>query len=263
MSATNRGADRVTSDNYPTPAWATRRLLGALREHLGIDIRYATVLEPCCGEGAIIRVLRSEGARGPITGVDTRLEALPYARGSGATHVIEARAQAHKAIGRYELAITNPPFDQAADTVEGERSIIPGIIIPGIINATLANATVCAFLLRSSFRLGAFRDNMPDEFKFQQRLEFVASYRCKFITSNGNKVDGCGWAAKVPLTERIAHCPECNPKGLLKTAWLQRSTSDSAEYSWFVWSDRGRSHGLVRVLPDTPLEERKALEAAA
>jgi hypothetical protein len=139
---------------------------------------------------------------------------------------------------------------------------VPDYAHPGIINATLENARFCAFLLRSSFRLGAWAHNMPDELKFQQRLEFVASYRCKYVTSNGNKVDGCGWAAKVPLAQRIAHCPDCNPKGLLKTSWLQRSTSDSAEYSWFIWDERGRDHGITRIIPDTSLEERKTLEIA-
>lgn len=243
MSATNRGAPRVENDVYSTPPWVTRRLLEALKKHLGVNIAHASILEPCCGEGAIIRVLCAGGARGSILGCDVRPEALPYARASGASQVLEGRAQDIKqgAIARYDLAATNPPFDQASE----------------IINATLANAVVCAFLLRSSFKLGAFARNMPDELKLPERPEFVASYRCKFITSNGNKVDGCGWAAKVPLAVRIAQCPDC------KSTALQRSTSDASEYSWFVWSERGRDFGITRMLPSTPLAERKSLEAAA
>lgn len=252
VSATNRGADRITADNYPTPPWATRRLVEVLKTHYGVDIHHASILEPCCGEGAIIRVLRAEGARGHIMGIDTRVEALPYARGSGASRVLENHAQNFIASPGFNLAITNPPFDQAADRYSDESNTFPGII-----NRTLQNASVCAFLLRASFRLGAWRNNMPDEFRFQQRLEFIASYCCKFITSNGNKVDGCGWAEKVPLAERIAECPDC------KSKILQRSSSDSAEYSWFIWAERGRPQGTLRIIPDTALLERKTLEAAA
>lgn len=253
MSATNRGAPRVENDVYSTPAWVTRRLLEALRTHLGVNIAHASILEPCCGEGAIIRVLRADGARGAILGCDIRPECVPHAMAAGATQVITGQAQALAPRAGYELAITNPPFDQAADA----KDTAGNVVAPGIINATLKNAVVCAFLLRSSFKLGAFAQNMPDEYKLPERPEFVASYRCKFITSNGNKVDGCGWAAKVPLAVRIAQCPDC------KSTAMQRSTSDSSEYSWFVWSERNRDYGVTRMLPSTPLAERKALGLAA
>lgn len=254
MSATNRGAPRVENDVYSTPPWVTRRLLEALRTHLGVNIAHASILEPCCGEGAIIRVLRAEGASGQIVACDVRPEAIPHARASGASQAITCSAQEiNTCIAGKDLAITNPPFDQAADSFETATNTTH----VGIINATLKNAVVCAFLLRSSFKLGAFASNMPDEYKLPERPEFVASYRCKFITSNGNKVDGCGWAAKVPLAVRITSCPDC------KSTALQRSTSDSSEYSWFVWSERGRDFGIMRMLPSTPLAERKALEAAA
>lgn len=240
MSATKRGGPRIDSDTYPTPSWATRRIIEALTQHHAIDLRFASILEPCCGEGAIIRELRASGARGEVVGLDTRLEALPYARGAGASKVMQARAQDY--IAQYDLAITNPPFDQAGE----------------IIMSTLQNARVCAFLLRSAFRLNAFRANMPDEFKLPQRPEFLASYRCKTKNAQGARIDGCGWEAKVPLAHRVQSCPQC------ASTTLQRSTSDSSEYSWFVWGiKRGRDAGIVRLLADTPLEERKALDFAA
>lgn len=239
MSATKRGSPRMVHDSYPTPQWATKRILEALAAHYSFDIAHASIIEPCCGDGAIVRTLRASGARGTIVGVDTRWDARPYALASGASQFVHGRAQYIAGTG-YHLAITNPPFDQAQE----------------IITSVLQRAPFVAVLLRSAFRLAPWRSNMPDEFKLPERPEFIASYRCKTIKPDGSRVDGCGWASKVPLTQRITQCPECNSPN------LQRSTSDSSEYSWFVWHSRNRPYGTTRVLPSTPLEERKASELA-
>lgn len=64
MTATGRGAERVDLDAYPTPSWCVRRLLEAVdlplelpaeRGTLTHGTRGARWLEPCAGDGAIIR----------------------------------------------------------------------------------------------------------------------------------------------------------------------------------------------------------------
>ena len=49
MSATNRGSKRIKNDNYPTPAYCIKRLLEAWQP------KNSLLLEPCVGDGAIIK----------------------------------------------------------------------------------------------------------------------------------------------------------------------------------------------------------------
>jgi hypothetical protein len=242
MSATSRGSERIEADNYPTPRWATARALDALTRHYYLDLAFASILEPCVGEGAIVRELRSRGARGRIVGLDIRPDAIPYAAASGANQVVVMRAQDYAVLGpRFDLAITNPPYNEAEEIIKMMRP----------------SARYVATLLRSAFKLNGFREDMPDELKLPQRPNFVAAYRCKVKKPDGGRVDGCGWETKVPLAVRFKQCPDC---GSLE---LQRSTSDSSEYSWFVWHGEPKPYGITRLLPDTPLEERTKLEEAA
>ncbi len=236
----------VDSEFYPTPAWCTRRILESLdtedRPHI------TSWLEPCAGDGAITDVLRAsrwgatEICGGDIRDIDPPRSVEHWNRAFGFdgynTH--------------FGAVITNPPFSLA----------------PELIRHFLPRCDWLILLLRASFRLGEWRHNMPDEYKLPQRPEFLASEKCvggpNASLDIGNRGEngevlptpmprGCGWSRKIALTEtRVARCEMCGGK-------IQRSTSDSSEYSWFVWTpERNRSAGLTRVLPDTPLEERKA-----
>lgn len=232
MSSKGRGAPVVDSEFYPTPAWCTRRILET-------DVAPCDQwLEPCAGDGAICNVLSAVRDPHWINGGDIRNLSAPmsvsgcWTVGSFELHVYTIPA-----------VITNPPFSLA----------------PELIRHFLPRCDWLILLLRASFRLGEWRHNMPDEYKLPQRPEFLASEKCVGEGSpvvNGTRAKkgerGCGWARKVALdVPRSERCPEC--RGI-----VQRSTSDSAEYSWFVWTpERNRSAGLTRVLPDTPLEERK------
>ena len=57
MSSTNRGAVRAPDDFYATPGWAVRAVL----PHLSLSTGSGRILEPSCGEGAIVRVLLDAG----------------------------------------------------------------------------------------------------------------------------------------------------------------------------------------------------------
>lgn len=99
---------RRDADFYPTPAWMTRALLARLP-----GLRTMRILEPCCGDGAIVRELTGPHvvtndivARPPLT-PDFMIDAT--ARGSW---------QAFRRFSPIELVITNPPFDQAFDIAQ-------------------------------------------------------------------------------------------------------------------------------------------------
>jgi hypothetical protein len=246
MSAAGRGGPRIASDNYPTPAWATRRILEAL---FGMRSPYEiprTVLEPCCGAGAIASVVRKQWSESPaMLSCDVRDDCLETDGGvfwiRDATQPIDVPEWAFP---RFDLLITNPPFAVAHEIIQAQRD----------------TARLMVMLLRSSFIAGeraeAYRNDMPDEYRLPERPEFIRSVRCKRRLADGRRIDGCGWAEKIPMAEPcFAACPSCG------STELQSSTTDSTPYSWFAWTPQRRSVGRSIILPSTPLEERKALAA--
>lgn len=91
MSATNRGAERVESDLYPTPLAAFRPLLPLIKQ-LGVP-----VWEPACGDGRLITYMRDEGGMQAF-GDDLR---------NGYDFL---KSEAH-----HDCIVTNPPFSIALD----------------------------------------------------------------------------------------------------------------------------------------------------
>lgn len=221
MSARGRGSEVIKDENYPTPDWVTAAALAEFSEaypespfdlsKLGAGSHW---LEPCAGEGAICRVIRRTYPGAILNGNDIRpLVAPDYLNGCWTV------GDALQLQGIYDVAMTNPAFSLA----------------PELINALRPRCQWLVLLLRSSFKLGPWQNDMPDEFKLQERPEFVASEICK---GNNAREGGCGWRQKIELkTPKTKTCPVCGGK-------VQRSTSDSSEYSWFVWTpERGRRYG--------------------
>lgn len=241
MSAAGRGGPRIEADNYPTPAWCTRRILDALfgvgglvPDHTGDLPR---VWEPCAGEGAIVSVLSAYDAKALITATDVR--EVP-----GLSGTFDATGKRSTGTPRYDLLITNPPFGVAHEIIQAQRD----------------TARLCVYLLRSSFIAGeraeAYRNDMPDEYRLPERPEFVASGRCKgggWYQDGSPRFDvGCGWSEKIHIhAPRFDTCPTCMGR-------VAYSTTDATPYSWFVWGPQRRSVGRSIILPATPREERKA-----
>jgi hypothetical protein len=241
MSAAGRGGPRIDADNYPTPRWATFRILEALwGDWSSIANRSAQILEPCCGEGAIVRAVQAFSLGAVITSCDIRnVEPVP-----GVVAHYEG-VDATKPLGligapSFDLLITNPPFNVAHEIIQAQRD----------------TAKVCAYLLRSTFIAGeraeAYRNDMPTEFRLPERPKFIASDRCVDGERGGVEFMKCGWSQKVPVAEpKPRACPSCG--GI-----VARSTTDATPYSWFVWTSERRSEGRCVILPATPVAERKA-----
>ncbi len=118
MSATNRGAERRESDYYPTPTWVTRRILEALNLAHG-----KTYLEPCAGDGAIVRVLRERDAEAGIIALEIHGEGdIP---GADATVRCDALSCAWP---KADVVIMNPPFLHAAQFVSRALVAAPLVI---------------------------------------------------------------------------------------------------------------------------------------
>lgn len=124
MSSTNRGVLRHGADNYPTPPWAVHRLLDANPEFFSSFRRPSdsNFLEPCAGDGAIIRAVLDYGLDGWWDMVELR-KAKKVQKGLNdlsfhgeAYFGQDFFSFAHEygiQKGTYDLAMTNPPFSLA------------------------------------------------------------------------------------------------------------------------------------------------------
>ena len=109
MSATGRSNVRDPDDNYATPPWVTQLLLPYLALPPGIR-----VLDPCCGEGAILRMLPA-GVQS--IGIELDAGRAATARAAGFS-VITRDALTAEPWPTADLVITNPPYRQALEFVE-------------------------------------------------------------------------------------------------------------------------------------------------
>ena len=110
MSSTNRGAKREPSDNYPTPGWCVRRLLEVWQPPAGV------LVEPCCGDGAIIRQMRR--ADWHWISYDVReVEAVAEVHRQADFLTIATPGPTVKAV------VTNPPYSQAEEFIRHSRRL--------------------------------------------------------------------------------------------------------------------------------------------
>ncbi len=245
MSAKGRGAVVLPNEAYPTPGWCTRRMLEASPWARHEDLFTPSnmrILEPCAGDGAIVRELRSEYPEARIDAIEIRNVGLI----EGATHSIygvDAIGQCERWLTA-DLVLTNPPFSLWQEFAR----------------RGLACARWCALLLR----IGAIAHLQTDEdrqagrpglptpslYVLPNRPQFVQSFKCKGAGVSGEDDfrRACGWQDTIPIDGVAwAACPRCGGK-------VSRSSSDSSEYAWFVW---GPQAPTVQVLASTPLAERK------
>jgi hypothetical protein len=233
MSATNRGAERVEDDAYPTPAWPIRRLLER------VELPRGNWREPCAGDGAIVRVVDSVLGPQQWHLIDIR-DTSEQLRLAAPTADINAPADyLTGSLDSVDVVMTNPPFSLAERVIKQALTEAPWVVMLLRLN-----------FLGSDDRSSWLRHEMPDIYTLPDRPSFIASYKCKPRDEHDR---GCGWKMKTPIAApRIKRCPICDRE-------VQRSTSDSAEYCWAVWGpDRGRTVSRVQILDSTPREERAA-----
>ena len=102
MSSTNRGRDRNALDFYETPPEVTRMILARLQPA-------SIVIDPCCGDRAILRVVAEVWPRAACAGID-----IDPARAANK----HADALGDMSWGcRGATIITNPPFSRAEEFV--------------------------------------------------------------------------------------------------------------------------------------------------
>lgn len=117
---------RSELDRYFTPSW----MVASLLHHQAID-RQSLILEPCCGDGAIVLALQSAGFGRIITNdLDPRHVASRHRDAAAADF------WAMKTVQDVDWVISNPPFGEAQAILE---------------HAELVARVGVAFLLRKTF----------------------------------------------------------------------------------------------------------------
>ena len=159
MSATGRnlpGAERRADDFYATPAWCTRAIFRAL------DLRrIVSVLDPCCGDGAILDIA-TEMTYGALRyGLELDVARADHAALEHSVRCVDALADDWPMA---QAIVTNPPYALAQEFVQRAADQCP--------------SAIRAFLLRLNFlgsakRAGWLRASMPDVYVLPRRPSFT------------------------------------------------------------------------------------------
>ena len=183
MSSTNRGKERHRKDDYPTPDWCLHRLMDANPKFL-VSCRSLNFLEPCAGDGAIIRAYHGH----ELSYSEANWEAVELRnvkanrKGLAIDNVTVEFGDFFKsgpvlagaeALCRYHLAITNPPFSLAFEFIKACWPI---------------SDPIC-FLLRLNFLGSAGRhpwmqQHMPDVYIIPDRPKFAKNKDGKWGTDS-------------------------------------------------------------------------------
>lgn len=170
MSSTT--GDRHAHDDYPTPPWATQRLLDR------VWLPRGHILEPCAGRGQIVDTVRADYAGRCFTAVELQQQhqaGLEAVCNGIADEVVIGDflelAATMEAEGRsFDAVITNPPYSLAFEFLDACRKLAPWV----------------AMLLRVGFLEGGASDatrdrramlevDMPDVYLLPNRPPFARS----------------------------------------------------------------------------------------
>ena len=113
MSATNRGSKRIKSDFYITPRYTIDTLLNNYNLN-----RTGYILEPCAGNGTIIKALREFGYKNHIIANEIRVEEYDNLKNSGANEIYISDYLTTFFYEDITTIITNPPFSIAREFLE-------------------------------------------------------------------------------------------------------------------------------------------------
>jgi hypothetical protein len=158
VSSTKRGGQRSEADDYPTPAWATHRALEAIP---GLPPA-GFWMDPCAGEGAIIRASQVLLPSIHWTAVELRQGAEAELRATGAEYRIADFLSPSCWPSPVDVVFTNPPFRLALPFIEKSLTIAKVVVMLLRIN-----------FLGSNKRAEWLRENMPDVYVLPNRPSFT------------------------------------------------------------------------------------------
>lgn len=169
MSATNRAKRsgektlRQANDHYETPPWC----VDAIAPHIGYLNGHTSILDPCCGKGALLNVIGSQYPCCKTIGIEIDEARAIHARHHGPKFrdVLWRDALTPGAWPKAELVITNPPYSHAEAFVRRAfEECVP----------------IVCMLLRLNFlgskkRAAFWKDHPADIFVLPKRPSFTGS----------------------------------------------------------------------------------------
>lgn len=163
MSSTNRGMERTGFDAYPTPAWAVRRLMEAVR------FKGGRWLEPCAGDGAIISTVDRADVRWTAVEIQRQFEPLlrkiPGIESIEIGDFMDYRPPAALDSKRpFDAVITNPPYLDAMEFVEHCLELSTHVTMLLRLNFLASNK-------RNTF----MREHCPDVYVLPDRPSFTGN----------------------------------------------------------------------------------------
>ena len=193
MSSTNRGSQRSPADYYPTPGWCVRLLLEAA------DLPGARWIEPCAGDGSIIRAVNRARPGIQWHAMELRPECAPdLTMATGHPSRVQIGSSICTPLA-CDVAITNPPFRLAREFLESWVGIPERLCV----------------LLRLNFLAGAgraalMRNHAPDVYVLPNRPSFTGKGTDSidyawFVFHRGRRSTGSlNVLRPLPRSERIA-----------------------------------------------------------
>jgi hypothetical protein len=236
LTSKNRaGGESQALDHYCTPIRHTLAIL----EHVTHGV---PLLDPCAGEGRILEAAEIAGYA-EVHGIEVQPQLAAQAAVAGYGVLIADALAPDLAWPEVPLIVMNPPYTHAEAFVRKALATV-----------TPKRGTVAA-LLRLGWLAGKGRGQLfaeiglPDVYVVP-RPSFCLSVKC-----------ACGWRATYPTgtprksitcgNAQLDHARPCT------RSRLSFSTSDSADYAWFVWSTmwdlKGRESLISRL--DLPEDE--------
>lgn len=160
MPATNKDKKRIEFDAYLTPPWCVDRVIEELRDELPMS---GSWLEPCAGEGMIIRRLRELAPEIKWSAIEIRAECRDSLKPVVDRFLgIGDFLNDFPILPQYDMIITNPPYGQAEEVLRRCLELSPRVLFL-LRQSFLASKTRCEFL----------RANPPDIFTLPDRPKFT------------------------------------------------------------------------------------------
>lgn len=210
MSSTT--GNRIANDDYPTPSWPIQRLLER------VWLPRGRILEPCAGEGSVIRTMLGMGWHdSTFHAIEIQDRYREQLAGVAQVQIGDLRESSWLPLERteanppFDLAITNPAFSIAFEVLKRCRAnaAFTCLLLPlGFLEAGSSPRTI----ERSEF----LEEDWPDTHHIPNRIAFSVS----------------------PTTGKVG--------------------TDSNTYAWMVWGPEKRREGRTTRLALTSNEVRAA-----